>query len=171
VRWISRPPDRTAEPAGEDGDGADLDPRGDSTYRVIQGPPTNGERRVKRPVSSALRCAAAAAATAAVVLALGCGAIDRMTGVTAARELQAAGVAAEAEVLSLWDTGITVNQDPVIGLKVEVRPKDRPPYQATIAKSLVSRLDVPRFQPGRLIPVRFDPRDPARVAIDVYKYR
>ena len=101
----------------------------------------------------------------------GCGMIDRMTGVAAAKDLQAGGTAAEAEILALWDTGITLNQDPVIGLKVRVRPTDRPPYEATIAKSLVSRLDVPRFQPGNVIPVRVDPKDPSRVAIDLYHYR
>jgi hypothetical protein len=101
----------------------------------------------------------------------GCGMIDRMTGVAEAKGLQAGGVAADAEVLSLWDTGITLNQDPVIGLKVQVRPKDGQPYEATIAKSLISRLDIPRFQPGKVIPVRFDPKDPSRVAIDLYRYR
>lgn len=123
---------------------------------------------MRHRVSPTLRCAARSCTVAALAFALGCGTIDRLTGVSDARELRASGVAAEAEVLSLWDTGITVNQDPVIGLKVEVRPADRPSYQATIEKSLVSRLDVPRFQPGRIVPVRFDPRNPARVAIDLY---
>lgn len=122
---------------------------------------------MNRPKSSAL-CLAAGCA---LFLAMGCGTIDRLSGVSASRELQATGVAAEAEILSLWDTGITVNEDPVIGLKVRVRPKDGAPYEATIAKSLVSRLDVPQFQPGRVIPVRVDPHDPARVAVDMYKYR
>jgi len=121
-----------------------------------------------RKARPALRCAARIGTAASLALALGCGTIDRLTGVSAARELHASGVAAEAEVLSLWDTGITLNHDPVIGLKVEVRPADRPPYQATIEKSLVSRLDVPLFQPGQLIPVRFDPKNPARVALDLY---
>jgi hypothetical protein len=107
----------------------------------------------------------------AAVLVAGCGAFDRMTGVAAAKDLQATGVAADAEVLSIWDTGITLNQDPVIGLKIRVRPGDQPPYEATIAKSLISRLDTGRFQPGSIIPVRFDPRNPSRVAIDLYHYR
>jgi hypothetical protein len=127
---------------------------------------------MRRTVSPALRCAARrctrCCSVAALAFALGCGTIDRLTGVSEARELHASGVAAEAEILSLWDTGITVNQDPVIGLKVEVRAADRPPYPATIEKSLVSRLDVPRFQPGRIVPVRFDPKNPARVALDLY---
>jgi hypothetical protein len=104
-------------------------------------------------------------------LVAGCGMIDRMTGVAEAKDLQAGGVATDAEILSLWDTGITLNQDPVIGLKVQVRPKDGQPYEATIAKSLISRLDIPRFQPGNVIPVRFDPKNPARVALDLYRYR
>jgi hypothetical protein len=104
-------------------------------------------------------------------LALGCGAIDRMTGVRDAKELQGTGLAADAEILSLWDTGITLNQDPVVGLKVQVRPKEGAPYEAVIRKSLVSRLDLPRFQPGQIIRVRVDPKDRSRVAIDVYKYR
>jgi hypothetical protein len=104
-------------------------------------------------------------------LVAGCGMVDRMTGVSVAKELQTTGTAAPAEILRLWDTGITVNQDPVIGLEVEVRPTDRPPYKAKIEKSLISRLDIPQFQPGKVIQVRFDPKAPERVAIDVYKYK
>ena len=101
----------------------------------------------------------------------GCGAIDRITGVSTAKELQATGIAAPAEILRIWDTGITVNKDPVIGMEVEVRPTDRPPYKAKIEKSLISRLDVPQFQPGKVIQVRFDAKEPGRVAIDVYGYK
>lgn len=34
-----------------------------------------------------------------------------------------------------------------------------------------SRLDIPRFQPGETVPVRYDPQNPARVALDVYHYK
>jgi hypothetical protein len=73
--------------------------------------------------------------------------------------------------LKIWDTGMTVNNDPVIGLRVEVTPEGRAPYNATIKKALISRLDVPQFQPERVIPVRVDPTDPQRVAIDFYGYK
>jgi hypothetical protein len=59
----------------------------------------------------------------------------------------------------------------VIGLEVEVSREDGSVYTATIPKSLISRLDVPQFQPGLPVSVRIDPQDPAKVAIDVYKYR
>jgi len=101
----------------------------------------------------------------------GCAVIDRMSGVSETKALQATGVAAEATVLRIWDTGITVNQDPVIGMEVEVRPADGKSWKATIPKSLISRLDIPHFQPGRVVDVRYDPHDTARVALDMYHYR
>jgi hypothetical protein len=102
---------------------------------------------------------------------LGCsfnGMIEEATGMQEAAALQASGLAATAQVLSVWDTGTTINENPVIGLVVQVRPENREPYEATIKKSVVSRLDLAKFQPGMIIPVRVDPKDPSRVAVDLY---
>jgi Protein of unknown function (DUF3592) len=114
-----------------------------------------------------------ALAAGAVLTALlsGCALIDRMSGVAEARSLQESGVQASARILQIWDTGISVNNDPVIGMRVEVDRPDGTHYFATIPKSLISRLDIPRFQPGATVPVRFDPQHPARVALDAYEYR
>jgi hypothetical protein len=101
----------------------------------------------------------------------GCAVADRMSGVSEAKRLQEAGTPAKARILKLWDTGITVNDDPVIGLEVEIAREDGSVYTATIPKSLISRLDVPQFQPGQSVGVRIDPQDPAIVVLDVYKYR
>lgn len=101
----------------------------------------------------------------------GCAMIDSMSGVSEAKRLQEAGTPATARILKIWDTGITVNDDPVIGLEVEVAREDGSLYTATIPKSLISKLDIPQFQPGLPVSVRIDPQDPAKVAIDVYKYR
>jgi hypothetical protein len=98
-------------------------------------------------------------------LAAGCAMFD--TGMSEARELQRVGVPAQAEILSIRESGLTVNDSPVITLDVEVRPADRPPYKATIKRLLVSRLEIPQFQPGRVIPVRFDPQAPSRVSFDL----
>jgi hypothetical protein len=51
-----------------------------------------------------------------------------------------------------------------------VAPSADSPYEAVIPKSRISRVHVPQFQPGWQVPVRIDPRDPSRVALDVYKY-
>ncbi|HYG62924.1 MAG TPA: DUF3592 domain-containing protein [Thermoanaerobaculia bacterium] len=94
------------------------------------------------------------------------GVIDQATGADEARLLRQTGMPAEAEVLRIWDTGTTVNDDPVIGMEVEVLPAEGEPFQAVIPRTWISRLDIPRFQPGRVIAVRFDPETPARVALD-----
>jgi hypothetical protein len=59
-----------------------------------------------------------------------------------------------------------VNNDPVIGMRLFVLPSDRPAFEATIDKTPISRLAVPQFQPGSLVPVRFDPQNPSHMAVD-----
>lgn len=107
-------------------------------------------------------------AAAACLLLTACGTIDRVTGVRTACELRAHGAAARAEILAVWETGWSVNDEPVIGLRVRVEPSDRPPFEAVIAKALVDRVHVPQFQPGAIVPVVFDAADPAKVGLDVY---
>lgn len=101
----------------------------------------------------------------------GCAMVDRMSGVAEARRLQETGLPATAIIVEVWDTGITVNDDPVIGLEIEVSRADGSVYAVTIPKSLVSRIDIPRFQPGSTVSVRIDPADSSIVALDVYRYR
>jgi hypothetical protein len=111
------------------------------------------------------------ALVAALLLSPGCTLIDRMSGVGEAKKLRESGMAGSAKILAVWDTGITVNDDPVIAMRVEVTRPDGSVYSATIPKSLISRLDIPRFQPGSTVPVRIDPNDPLHMAVDVYNYR
>jgi len=106
----------------------------------------------------------------AMILVLsGCAVIDRMSGVAEARDLQAHGESATAKILQIWDTGMTVNDDPVVEFLLEVRRADQPTYEAK-TKLRISRLDIARIQPGTVLPVRVDPRDPTRVALDIYEY-
>jgi hypothetical protein len=75
------------------------------------------------------------------------------------------GERAEAEVLSISDTGVTVNDNPRVALRLFVQPKSRTGFEAT-TKLLVSRLSLAAFQPGAKIQVRFDPNDLQRVAVE-----
>jgi hypothetical protein len=113
-------------------------------------------------------------ATIVIALALllppGCGSIDNWTGTSQARELQKTGLPAQAVIVLISDTGMTLNDDPVAWLDLEVHPDAGPVFQAR-TKCLIPRLDVPRFQPGCSVPVRYDPADPSRVGVDVYQYR
>ena len=87
-------------------------------------------------------------------------------GTTMPDSLRQHGVAANATILDIWDTGWTVNDDPAIGMHVEVHPTDRPAFRATIDRYLVSRIALAQVQPGATIQVRFDPNNPSVVAVD-----
>jgi hypothetical protein len=88
-----------------------------------------------------------------------------LRGMAEAEALEASGETAEATVLKLWDTGLTVNEvNPQVGLLLEVRPANRPAYQVK-TKMLISRLQVSEFQPGAVLTVKIDPNNQKRVTV------
>jgi hypothetical protein len=99
----------------------------------------------------------------------GCALANRMSGVSDAKALQKTGEPAEATILKIWDTGMTVNDDPVVRFLLEVHPAGKPGYQAE-TKLRISRLSISRYQPGAVVPVRIDPRHPNHVALDIYDF-
>lgn len=70
-----------------------------------------------------------------------------------------------ALIKSVSDTGVTINNAPQVKIVLEVRPKFKPPYEAT-TKILVSRLQPDYYRPGMTVAVRINPDKPAEVAID-----
>ena len=83
----------------------------------------------------------------------------------ARRRLLEKGEEAEATILKVTDTGVTVNNIyPVVKVLLEVRPQGRPPYQVE-TRMVVNRVDIPQVQPGTVVPVKIDPRSKKRVAI------
>lgn len=122
--------------------------------------PWNGRRRIATlPLAAALAAAAAASGCTSIA--------DRFSGRKEACEILAVGKPASATVVRLVDTGTTINDDPVVEFVLRVQPPDGDPYEAR-TRALVSRLDVPAVQPGRVLPVKVDPQQPARIAIDLW---
>lgn len=81
-----------------------------------------------------------------------------------AEALEQRGVPAAATVLELWDTGWTINENPQVGLRLEVRPPGDMPFEAR-TKAVVSRLMVGQIRPGAVLEVRYDPKDKRRVVV------
>lgn len=80
-------------------------------------------------------------------------------------ELMKTGVQAEATIKEVRETGWTVNQNyPLAKLTLEVRPPGGEPYTVKM-KQLMSRFDIPSFQPGAVVPVLYDPGNRKKVAI------
>ena len=81
------------------------------------------------------------------------------------QRLRNEGQRGEAVILDMWDTGTTVNENPLVGFRLQVEPISGAPFEAE-TENLVSRLDVSQIQPGTRVPVRYDPRT-KKVALDL----
>jgi len=80
---------------------------------------------------------------------------------------------ARAKILSIGEGGagksdigvVTVNDQPVVRLNVEVYDGNKPPYQTSI-KRIIPRLQVPQLQAGAMIAIKIDPNNPQEIEID-----
>jgi predicted dienelactone hydrolase len=86
-------------------------------------------------------------------------AIDSMQ---VAQQVAQTGADATAEVVSITDTGATVNQNPVVVLVLKVKPAAGAEFQ-TAAQVMVSRIAVPRA--GDKIKIKYNPANPSQIAI------
>lgn len=68
--------------------------------------------------------------------------------------IMAHGIDAEAVIRAVEQTGTTVNDSPMVDFVLEVRPKTAAPFTAK-ARKLVSLVDLPMYQPGRSVHVRY----------------
>jgi uncharacterized iron-regulated protein len=74
------------------------------------------------------------------------------------------GVAGNATVNSISDTGTLINNAPVMDLDLTVTVPGREPYQVT-HRQLVALSAIPNFQPGKMFPVHVDNQDPSKIVI------
>lgn len=80
------------------------------------------------------------------------------------RRLLQNGERATATIVSVSQTGTTVNNNPVVRFVLEVKPSTRQPFHAE-AERLVSLVDLAKFQEGSEVTVRYDPNS-LEVAIE-----
>jgi riboflavin synthase alpha subunit len=79
-------------------------------------------------------------------------------------QILASGEPAQATVLQIWEAGMTVNNNPMIGISLQVQPMNRPAYQVQL-QTMISRLKLSQVQPGSVVNVRIDPIDTNKVAL------
>jgi len=75
------------------------------------------------------------------------------------------GIQANGKIIEMWDTGVTVNNQPQIGMLIEVTPQIGTPFKSEI-KLVISRLSTSYYQVGVNCIVRYDPKDTKTVAIE-----
>jgi hypothetical protein len=78
------------------------------------------------------------------------------------------GVKTTARVLEVNDTGVTINDNPQVGLKLELRTQEGARLEVE-TKTVVSRLSVSNVQPGILAHVMYDPLKPQRLVVESFE--
>ena len=78
------------------------------------------------------------------------------------RRLMKTGIEANATILDINDTGVTVNKNPYVKLRLRVEPIGMAAYETDV-KAMVSRVSIPR--PGDGVRVKFDPNKPEDVIV------
>ena len=72
------------------------------------------------------------------------------------------GTVATARVTKIVPTGVYYNDQPRVRISLEVTPQGREPFDANVVL-FMSPVHLPRYQPGAVIDVRFDPEKQADV--------
>lgn len=80
------------------------------------------------------------------------------------RQLMQTGETAQATILRVWETGVRINEQPQIGLQLNVTPATRPAFQAE-ARMTISFMQAGYYQPGMIVEVKYDPNDTSKVAV------
>ena len=81
------------------------------------------------------------------------------------KQLLKTGIQANGKIVEMWDTGWTMNNQPQIGLKIEVTPQAGNPFTAE-TQMVISRLQTAYYQAGVDCIVRYDPNNKKTVAIE-----
>lgn len=90
--------------------------------------------------------------------------LPMLRGSMRSSKLLQTGVAAKAQILKVWQTGMYVNEQPQLGMVLNVMPDNAAAFQVE-AKKVVSFIQIPQFQPGAMLEVKYDPANPKQVAI------
>lgn len=81
------------------------------------------------------------------------------------KELLQSGTQANGKIVELWDTGITINNQPQVGMKIQYRTISGQTIVAEI-KMVISRLETSYYQPGVSCVVRYNPNNTSSIAIE-----
>lgn len=90
---------------------------------------------------------------------------DALQEIQTMQRLGISGVPGRARLLSVTDTGGTMNEHPICEIQLEVTVPGHAPY-TTVVRQPVPRMQAPMLQPGGTIAVKVDPNDPTTVALD-----
>ena len=77
------------------------------------------------------------------------------------------GVSAPAVILSVQDTGVTMNDNPQARIRLRVMPMGGEPFEAEVTQ-IIGRFQVAMLVPNASVTVKYDPNDKTKVAIESF---
>lgn len=89
---------------------------------------------------------------------------ELMEGLQQSEQLQASGVDGTATVVSVADTGGSLNDHPIARLELDVTLPGQAPYRTTVEQA-IPRLQAGQIVPGAVVAVKADPQNPQAVAL------
>ncbi|MFI7133228.1 hypothetical protein ACIBQ1_46655 [Nonomuraea sp. NPDC050153] len=110
------------------------------------------------------------AITGATMLILACVGLPFLIAARNGRQLLATGIAAQAVIESMADTGVTINGQPLVSFVLGVRLPGGQVHRVTHRQSL-PRLPMGMVVPGAVVPVKVDQQRRDRVRIDWASWR
>jgi len=81
------------------------------------------------------------------------------------KELLQSGSRANGKIIEIWDTAVTINNQPQIGMKIQYNTIIGQTIVAE-TKMVISRLETSYYQPGVNCVVRYDPNNTSKIAIE-----
>lgn len=88
-------------------------------------------------------------------------------GMASNRNVLQTGVSAPAVILSVQDTGVTMNDNPQARIRLRVMPMGGDAFEAEVTQ-IVGRFQVAMLVPNASVMVKFDPADKTKVAIESF---
>lgn len=88
-------------------------------------------------------------------------------GMASNRNVMQTGVSAPAVILSVQDTGVTMNDNPQARIRLRVMPMGGDAFEAEVTQ-IVGRFQVAMLVPNASVMVKYDPNDKTKVAIESY---
>ncbi len=88
-------------------------------------------------------------------------------GMASNRNVMQTGVSAPAVILSVQDTGVTMNENPQARIRLRVMPMGGDAFEAEVTQ-IVGRFQVAMLVPNASVTVKYDPNDKTKVVIESF---
>ena len=88
-------------------------------------------------------------------------------GMASNRNVMQTGVSSPAVILSVQDTGVTMNDNPQARIRLRVMPMGGDAFEAEVTQ-IIGRFQVAMLVPNASVMVKYDPNDKTKVAIESF---